>query len=133
VIKLAVLPARAVGLFQLENRDVVGIGERPHVATKTVADGTQQRRGRDRLAEVPGDEPHDLPADLKARHVRVEVEPVDALHIERHMTLKHVVDVRHARAASHRVSIQHDGRLCLPNADPATRGEAGKGGPPPSR
>ena len=41
-------------------------------------------------------EPHHLTRHLKPRHIRVEHEPIDTLDLERHMTLEHLVDIRHA-------------------------------------
>src|SRR5215204_4757873 len=36
--------------------------------------------------QVPGQEPHHLPDPLQLRHVQVQVEPVDRLDLEQHMT-----------------------------------------------
>ena len=53
------------------------------------------------MPEMLTQEPDHLPADLQVRHVRVQVQPIDTLDLERHMTLEHVVDVRHARHPPH--------------------------------
>ena len=73
------------------------------------------------------EEPHDLTADLQPRHVRVQVQPIDTLDLERHMTLEHVVDVRHAR---HRPIVNAEGGLCPPGR-PALDGGGREGGLPP--
>ncbi|GAB2446438.1 hypothetical protein GCM10027062_29730 [Nocardioides hungaricus] len=39
-----------------------------------------------------GHERGDLPRDLQVRHVPVEMDPVQALHIERGMTIKKITD-----------------------------------------
>ena len=39
---------------------------------------------------------HDLPADLQARHIAVEVDPIETLQIERDMTVEQIVHVHHA-------------------------------------
>jgi hypothetical protein len=31
-------------------------------------------------------EPHHLTADLQARQIRIQVQPIDTTHLERHMT-----------------------------------------------
>src|SRR2546421_4102859 len=49
---------------------------------------------------MPGQEQHHLPRNLQVRHVPVEVHPVRALQIQRHLTIEHVVD-RH-RTLRHR-------------------------------
>ena len=78
---------------------------------------------------MPASRTDHLPADLQPRHIRVQIQPVDALHLERHMTLEHVVDVRHAR---HRHRVNAEGRLCPPGLT-ALDGGGREGGLPPSR
>jgi hypothetical protein len=69
-------------------------------------------------------EPDQLPADLQARDVRVQIQPVHALDLERHMPIEDVVDVRHAR---HRRMVNAKDGLC-PSGRPARDGgEAGRG------
>jgi len=65
-------------------------------------------------------EPDHLPADLQIRDIRVQVQPIDTLDLERHMTLEHVVDVRHV---SHPRSMTSIGP-----ASPARRNEPTGGG-----
>ena len=130
MVELAVIPTRPVGLLERQDRDPVGVGERPDVTTEAVADVAQQRRRRDRLPKMLGDEPNDLPADLQVRDIRVEIQPIDTLDLKRHMALEDVVDVRHARGARHRPSIHHEGRLRRPGAPSRHPGRPG-GGPDP--
>jgi hypothetical protein len=113
VVELAVIPTRAVGLVEPQDRDPVVGGEALDVAPKAVADRPQQRRRRDRLAETAGDKPHDLPTDLQARHVRVQIQPIDAVDLKRNMPVEDVVDVRHAH---HQRRIHHEGGPCPPDA-----------------
>jgi hypothetical protein len=40
---------------------------------------------------VPGQERHHLSAGLQDRHIGVEVDPVQALHIQRDMPVEHIV------------------------------------------
>ena len=35
---------------------------------------------------------HHLPAHLQVRHVAVQIDPIQTLHIEPHMPVKHIVD-----------------------------------------
>src|SRR5437764_14857586 len=49
---------------------------------------------------MPRQEQHHLPRNLQVRHVPVEVHPIWALQIQRHLTIEHVVD-RH-RTLGHR-------------------------------
>ena len=72
VVELAVVPARAVGLLQGEDRDVVLGCERLHVTAEAVADLLEQRRRRDREAEVLGEEGHHLAAHLEVGDVGVQ-------------------------------------------------------------
>ena len=70
-----------------------------------------------------------MPAQLQRRQVRVQVQPVDAFDLERHVTLEHIVDVRHAR---HPRMVNAKGGLRPPDHPTLDRGEAGRGACPPS-
>ena len=63
------------------------------------------------MTEMPAQEPHQLAGHLQPRHIRVQQQPIDTLDLERHMTLEHVVDVRHAR---HRRMVTAEGGLRPP-------------------
>jgi len=80
------------------------------------------------MTEMPAHKPHDLAGHLQARDVRVQQGPIDALDLERHMTLEHVVDVRHAR---HPRMVNANGGLRPPDHPASTGG--GREGLPPSR
>jgi hypothetical protein len=127
VIELAVIPPRPIRLLQRQDRDPVLLSELLDVPAETVPDPPEQRRRWNLVAQVPALEAHDLPADLQVRDVRVQVQPIDTLDLERHMTLEHVVDVRLAR---HPRSMDQIGPA-LPDRRPAPRGGRPGGGPDP--
>ena len=80
----------AVGGLQRHHRDVVGLGEGGDPAAEGIPDLLQARRGRDRVAAVVQELDH-LPADLQLAQVAVKVETVQALQVERHVPVEHVV------------------------------------------
>jgi hypothetical protein len=47
MVELAVVPTRAVGFLQMQDRDALGLGEGPDLAAEAVADLFHDRRGRD--------------------------------------------------------------------------------------
>jgi hypothetical protein len=113
VIELAIIPPRAIGLLELKDQDPALNRERLDLAAKPVSDQRKQRRRRDLVPEMISQEPH----HLKLRDIRVQVHPIDTLDLERHMTLEHDVDARHAH---HQPSITHI-RPALPAHRPAPR------------
>jgi hypothetical protein len=46
---------------------------------------------------VLGQQDHHLPSDLEVRHIGVQVDAIQALKVQRHMAVEHVVDVAHRR------------------------------------
>jgi len=96
VVELAVVEASPVRLLQMKDGDVLALGEALHVGAKPVPDLLDDGRGGDGLAQVFA-EPLDLTAHLKNRHIRVQVEPIDALELESDMTVEDIVDVHHVR------------------------------------
>ena len=52
---------------------------------------SKQRRGGNRQAQVLGHERDHLPAGLQDRHVGIEVDPVQALDVQRHMPAEDLV------------------------------------------
>jgi hypothetical protein len=81
----------AVGGLQRHHRDVVGLRERRHPAAEPISDLLQACRRVD-LEPAMGKELDHLPADLQLAQVAMQVKPVQALQIERHVPLQHVVD-----------------------------------------
>ena len=88
----------AVVLAEPDPRDVAGLGEGSHRAAEPLADLLQQRRRGDRQVQVLGHERDHLPAGLQDRHVGVQVDPVQALDVQRHMTAQHLIHRHHACA-----------------------------------
>ena len=131
VVKLAVIPAGTVRFLQVQHRDAAGSGEVVHLAPEPVADLLKQRRRRDGIAQMPGQERHHLAGHLKNRAVSVQVEPVQALNLQADMSLQHLIDVHHAR---HATSVPREGRLVRPGAlqtPTPHKGAAGRGARPP--
>jgi hypothetical protein len=85
----------------------VGGGEAFHRRPEGIAQLGADRRGGDRVAQVLGQEADHLPADLEVRHIGVQVDPIQALKVEGHMAVEHVVDVAHR----HHMAPQHEDRL----------------------
>lgn len=81
VVQLAVIPAGAVRLFQVQHRDARAGGEAIHLAAEPVTDLPEQRRRGNRMTQMPGQEAHHLTADLKKRAIRIDVQPIHALHL----------------------------------------------------
>ena len=52
MVELAVVPTGAVGLLEVQDRDVVLLGEMPHVAAEPVADLLDHDRRGDGLAQM---------------------------------------------------------------------------------
>ena len=77
--------------------------------------------------EMVGQESHDLPGHLQVRNVRVQQQPIDTLHLERHVPVENLVDVRHRR---------HTNSLNAPTTPRKTsragRGPGGRACPPPA-
>jgi hypothetical protein len=72
--------------------EVASVGERAHGSAEPVTKLLEQRRGGKRKAQVPGEERGDLGAGLQGGHIAVEIDPVKAFDVQRHVSLKHVVD-----------------------------------------
>ena len=81
----------AVGGLQPHHRNVVGVGERGDRPAEPVADLLQTRRRRDRETALP-QELHHLPAHLQLGQVAVQVDPVQAVQVEFHVPVEHIVD-----------------------------------------
>ena len=81
------------------------------------------------MTEMPAQEPHHLTGHLQPGHVRIQQQPIDTVNLERHMTLEHVIDVRHAR---HPRMVNAEGGLRPPGLT-ALDGGGREGGLTPSR
>ena len=76
----------ALSLAEVDQRHPVLGGEAFDRFDERLAPRRDHRGRRDLKAQVPGQEPHHLPDPLQLRHVQVQVEPVDRLDLEQHMT-----------------------------------------------
>ena len=81
----------AVGLGEPHHRDVVLLGEAGHRPAERGTDLVEDRRGRDRIAQVRGQEADHLPADLQVVHPAVQIDPIQTLQIQRHLPVEDVV------------------------------------------
>lgn len=96
VVELAVIPAAAVRLLELQDGNVLGDGEGMHFTPKAIADLLEESRGGDGMAEVGGQEADHLAAHLEVGDIGVEVEAVDAFHLQGDVAVEEVVDVHWA-------------------------------------
>ena len=80
----------AVLLREPDPRDVVSVGERGHRTAEPLPHLVEDRRRGNRQAQVLRHERHDLPAGLQDRHVSIQVDPVQALDIQRRMPIEHL-------------------------------------------
>jgi len=76
----------ALTLGELDQRHVLVPAEPVDRRDEALADRVHQRRGRERRATVPAEEAHHTSRVLQPGLVDVQVHPVDALHLQRHMT-----------------------------------------------
>ena len=80
----------ALTLDEIDQRHVVVAGVGADRGHERLAHRRHQRRGRDRIAPVTGQEAHDLTDPLQLRDVDIEVEPVNRLDLEHHMLGQHI-------------------------------------------
>ena len=71
--------------------NVISLGERGHRLPEPLPELAEQHRRGEREPQVPGQERHHLRTGLQDRHVGVEIDPVQALDIQRDMPIEHVV------------------------------------------
>jgi hypothetical protein len=71
--------------------NVIGLGERGHRPAEPLPELAEQHRRGEREPQMPGQERHHLRTGLQDRHVGVEIDPVQALDIQRDMPIKHIV------------------------------------------
>jgi len=86
----------AVSGGQLDHRHVVGQREGLHRPAEPVPDLLQTRRRRDRVPAM-GQELDHLPADLQLTEVTVQVDPVQAVHVQLHVPVQNLVDGHRVR------------------------------------
>jgi hypothetical protein len=98
MIELAVIPAGAVRFGQTKQGNPVHLGEVTNQLAEAVAHRLEQRRGRNGVAPMLGQERGHLATHLEVRDIHVQVEPIDAGHVEVNMAIKNVVDVHHGRS-----------------------------------
>jgi hypothetical protein len=79
----------AVSGLQRHHRNVISLSERRHPAAEGVPDLLQARRGRHRVPAMTQELDH-LAAHLQRREVAVQVEPVQALQVERNMAVQRI-------------------------------------------
>ena len=75
MVQLAVVPPGAVGLLEMQHRNVVQVGEPADVTAETSANLVEQNRRRNRVTQMLGQEPHHLAGHLKASDIGVQVQP----------------------------------------------------------
>ncbi len=69
---------------------MISLSERGDPAAEGIPDLLQARRGRHRVPAVIQELDH-LPAHLQLAQVAMQVEPVQALQVQRNVTVQHVV------------------------------------------
>ena len=80
--------AADVVLAESHHRDVVVCGEAGHRLAEALTELSEQRRRRERIAQVIGQKRHHLGAGLQFRHVAIQINPVRALDIQRHVPVQ---------------------------------------------
>jgi hypothetical protein len=100
MIKLAIIPAGAVKPLEAQQGNVVCLGEGRDRLAEAVADAFEQRRGRHLMAQMLGQERDHLAADLQVGDVGVEVDAVQAIQVQRDVTVEDIVDVHHRHMAT---------------------------------
>ena len=95
MVELAIIPAGTVGPLEAQQGDGLLLSEGRDCLAEAVPDALEQGRGGDRVAQVLGQERDHLPADLQVGDVGVEVDAVQAVNVECHVTVEDIVDVHH--------------------------------------
>ena len=80
----------ALALGEVHPRDLPVSGKGPHRLGERLGGRSQRRGGGHRLAQVPVDIADQPGRVLQLRDIHVQVHPVDALHLERHMARQHI-------------------------------------------
>ena len=110
----------AVVLAEPHHRDVIGLGERRHRPAKRRADLLEDRRRRNLITQMRGQERDHRPTRLQGRHIAIQTDAIQTLNIQRYMPIEHIVH-RHRR--SHPNSLTATRPADQPHTS-AVRGEA---------
>jgi hypothetical protein len=81
----------ALILAKPHHRDLMLLGEAAHRGPEPLPDRGQQRRRRDRVAQMLSQKDHDLATDLQVGYVTVEIDAVQALQVQHHVPVQHLV------------------------------------------
>src|ERR1700730_18408458 len=84
-----------VALGKLDQRDLLRRGEGLQAVAKPRGDLAEDRRRRNGFAQVVAQEPDQATGRCQRRDVAVQVQPIDALDFERHVTAKQFFYGRH--------------------------------------
>jgi hypothetical protein len=84
-------------VLELDQRDVVVLGEPGYRLPEPGADLLQHRRGGDLHPQMRVQEPDDLPARLKRGNIAIEVHPVQALDVQHRVTVQQLRDCNDMR------------------------------------
>jgi hypothetical protein len=95
-------------LGEPHHRDALLISQLPDRVPEPVTDPAHHRRRRNREA-LTRQELHDLTTDLQVRDIPVQVDPIQALQIQRHMTIKEIPR-RHRPSRHHTPPDDHRSR-----------------------
>jgi hypothetical protein len=77
---------------EAQHRDVVGLGEGGHRPAERQSSPLQQRRRRDQVVLVGGEEADHLAADHQAGHRQGQVDPVHAVDLQQPVPIQHIAD-----------------------------------------
>ena len=94
VVELAVIPAGAVGPLQAQH-GMSCSSAKASTAWRKRLPMRLNRAGEHLVAQVLGQERDHLAADLQVGDIGVEVDAIQALQVQRYMTVQDLVDVHH--------------------------------------
>ena len=84
-------------LGELDHRHVALAAEPVDRGDERLADRIHQRRGGERRTPMPAQEPHHPVHVLQPRLIHVQIQPVDALDLQRHVLIKDIADAARYR------------------------------------
>jgi len=97
----------AVTFVKANHRDVVGVGERPDRAAEGRADLLHDRRRGNRVSQVRSHERRHLPGDLKTWYLAVEMDPVQTLDTQGHVTIQKLIRRQRCSHATRMTPTRH--------------------------